>query len=88
MSFFFFFIFSLQPSLEKWRWVFAVCAAFYFFGATFYNIFGSGVRQTWDNPDDDKKNKDEKNIELQEKNYESSEQNNDNQNTEAITIDN
>lgn len=36
--------------MAQWRIVFCIAAAVYAFCATFYNIFGSGVRQPWDNP--------------------------------------
>ncbi|XP_044592760.1 putative inorganic phosphate cotransporter isoform X1 [Cotesia glomerata] len=41
------------PSQAKWRIVFIICGAIYIIGATFYIIFGSGQRQSWDNPDKD-----------------------------------
>lgn len=43
----------LQPTIAAWRNVFFISAAVYVFCATFYNIFGSGKRQKWDNPDND-----------------------------------
>lgn len=36
--------------MARWRIVFCIAAAVYIFCATFYNIFGSGERQAWDNP--------------------------------------
>lgn len=36
--------------MGQWRIVFFISAIVYVFCATFYNIFGSGVRQSWDNP--------------------------------------
>lgn len=36
--------------MQQWRYVFFIAAIIYVFCATFYNIFGSGVRQPWDNP--------------------------------------
>lgn len=42
----------LQPSQAKWRIVFLTAAGVYAGCCTFYNFFGSGVRQPWDNPQD------------------------------------
>lgn len=39
--------------MGQWRIVFFIAAFVYIFTATFYNIFGSGTRQPWDNPDND-----------------------------------
>lgn len=39
-----------QPSIAQWQIVFFIAAGVYVFCATFYNIFGSGERQPWDNP--------------------------------------
>lgn len=36
--------------MAQWQIVFFIAAGVYIFCATFYNIFGSGVRQPWDNP--------------------------------------
>lgn len=36
--------------MKQWRIVFFIAAIVYIFCATFYNIFGSGKRQAWDNP--------------------------------------
>lgn len=33
--------------------MFLIASAVYLFCATFYLIFGSGVRQPWDNPEND-----------------------------------
>ncbi|XP_008205224.1 putative inorganic phosphate cotransporter isoform X2 [Nasonia vitripennis] len=41
------------PTQAKWRIVFVLSAAIYVLCATFYIIFGSGQRQSWDNPDRD-----------------------------------
>lgn len=43
-------VFSLifQPTQAAWRVVFFVAASIYILGATFYLIFASGARQTWD----------------------------------------
>lgn len=49
-----FFCFS-QPTIGQWQIVFFIAAGVYIFCATFYNIFGSGVRQPWDNPMNDDK---------------------------------
>ncbi|KAF7994577.1 hypothetical protein HCN44_004049 [Aphidius gifuensis] len=51
------------PSQVKWRKVFMICAGVYFVCATFYNLFGSGERQEWDNPEKDEDNKKRKNTE-------------------------
>lgn len=47
-------LFFLQPTIGQWQIVFFIAAGVYIFCATFYNIFGSGVRQPWDNPMNDK----------------------------------
>lgn len=39
-----------QPGSAGWRNVFYVAAAIYIFGTIFYIVFGSGERQTWDDP--------------------------------------
>ncbi|KAG4066669.1 hypothetical protein HA402_007305 [Bradysia odoriphaga] len=39
-----------NPSMAQWQIVFFIAAGVYIFCATFYNIFGTGVRQPWDNP--------------------------------------
>lgn len=39
--------------MAQWQIVFFIAAGVYIFCATFYNIFGSGVRQPWDNPMND-----------------------------------
>ncbi|XP_031637844.1 putative inorganic phosphate cotransporter isoform X2 [Contarinia nasturtii] len=39
-----------KPSMANWQIVFFIAAAVYIFCATFYNLFGSGERQPWDNP--------------------------------------
>ncbi|KAJ6645996.1 putative inorganic phosphate cotransporter, partial [Pseudolycoriella hygida] len=39
-----------NPSMSQWQIVFFIAAGVYVFCATFYNIFGSGERQPWDNP--------------------------------------
>lgn len=36
--------------MANWQIVFFIAAGVYIFCATFYNVFGSGVRQEWDNP--------------------------------------
>ncbi|GBP50287.1 Putative inorganic phosphate cotransporter [Eumeta japonica] len=45
-----------RPTQTQWRKVFYIAGGVYLFCATFYNIFGSGRRQDWDNPDDDAAN--------------------------------
>lgn len=42
-----------QPTIAAWQKVFFIAAGVYIFCATFYNIFGSGKRQPWDNPAND-----------------------------------
>lgn len=36
--------------MAQWQIVFFIAAFVYIICATFYNMFGSGVRQAWDNP--------------------------------------
>ncbi|RVE44694.1 hypothetical protein evm_010652 [Chilo suppressalis] len=45
-----------RPTQAQWRIVFYIAGGVYIFCATFYNIFGSGKRQEWDNPADDEAN--------------------------------
>ncbi|OWR51480.1 inorganic phosphate co-transporter, partial [Danaus plexippus plexippus] len=42
-----------NPSQAQWKKVFYIAGGVYIFCATFYNIFGSGRRQDWDNPAED-----------------------------------
>ncbi|XP_067626518.1 putative inorganic phosphate cotransporter isoform X2 [Eurosta solidaginis] len=42
-----------KPTMGQWQIVFFIAAFVYIFCATFYNIFGSGERQWWDNPSND-----------------------------------
>lgn len=42
-----------NPSQAQWRKVFYIAGGVYIFAATFYNIFGAGRRQEWDNPAED-----------------------------------
>lgn len=42
-----------KPTQAQWRIVFYIAAGVYIFCATFYNVFGSGRRQEWDNPAED-----------------------------------
>ncbi|XP_063536211.1 putative inorganic phosphate cotransporter isoform X4 [Cydia strobilella] len=42
-----------NPSQAQWRKVFYIAGGIYIFAATFYNVFGSGRRQEWDNPAED-----------------------------------
>lgn len=52
------FTFALfQPTIAQWRIVFLIAAGVYLFTATFYNLFASGSRQPWDNPDNDEPQK-------------------------------
>lgn len=46
--------------MAAWQKVFFIAAGVYLFTATFYNIFGSGKRQVWDNPLEDEKNANKK----------------------------
>lgn len=46
-----------KPTIAQWRIVFVIAACVYIFTATFYNIFASGTRQPWDNPDNDEPQK-------------------------------
>lgn len=39
--------------MGQWKIVFFIAAGVYIACATFYNLFGSGVRQPWDNPSND-----------------------------------
>lgn len=48
-----FFPFNKQPTMAAWQKVFFIAAGVYIFCATFYNVFGSGKRQPWDNPAND-----------------------------------
>lgn len=45
--------FVQQPTIGQWRYVFFICAAVYIIAATVYNIYGSGERQPWDDPEKD-----------------------------------
>lgn len=47
----------LQPTQAAWREVFFIAAAVYIAGATFYLVFASGVRQSWDDKRFMKENK-------------------------------
>ncbi|XP_013134113.1 PREDICTED: putative inorganic phosphate cotransporter isoform X2 [Papilio polytes] len=42
-----------RPTQAQWRKVFYIAGGVYIFCATFYNVFGSGRRQEWDNPAED-----------------------------------
>lgn len=42
-----------QPTMAQWQIVFFIAAIVYIACATFYNLFGSGERQPWDNPIND-----------------------------------
>lgn len=39
-----------KPTIAQWQVVFLIASVVYLICATFYLIFGSGVRQPWDNP--------------------------------------
>ncbi|XP_077289316.1 putative inorganic phosphate cotransporter protein picot isoform X1 [Arctopsyche grandis] len=45
-----------KPTQAQWRIVFFIAAGIYVFCGTFYNIFGAGERQSWDNPENDEAN--------------------------------
>ncbi|XP_014229479.1 putative inorganic phosphate cotransporter isoform X1 [Trichogramma pretiosum] len=47
------YLISGTPSQAKWRSVFLVSACIYVICGTFYICFGSGVRQPWDDPEND-----------------------------------
>ncbi|XP_043677418.1 putative inorganic phosphate cotransporter isoform X2 [Vespula pensylvanica] len=51
------------PTQHKWRIVFVISAAVYVVCATVYVIFGSGERQSWDNPDKDEEKNNSKELE-------------------------
>ncbi|XP_058788720.1 putative inorganic phosphate cotransporter isoform X3 [Phymastichus coffea] len=57
-------IVGTQPTHTKWRIVFILAAAVYVLCAMFYIIFGTGERQSWDNPDNDEVEEDDKDSEL------------------------
>uniref|UniRef100_U5ETM3 Putative inorganic phosphate cotransporter n=1 Tax=Corethrella appendiculata TaxID=1370023 RepID=U5ETM3_9DIPT len=42
-----------KPTMGQWQIVFFIAAGIYLFCATFYNVFGTGKRQPWDNPAND-----------------------------------
>ncbi|KAH8372853.1 hypothetical protein KR009_006573 [Drosophila setifemur] len=44
-----------KPAMGQWQIVFFIAAFVYIICGTFYNIFGSGERQYWDNPEEDEK---------------------------------
>ncbi|KAM7341817.1 putative inorganic phosphate cotransporter protein picot isoform 1-T1 [Cochliomyia hominivorax] len=44
-----------QPTIAQWQKVFFIAAGIYIAAGTFYNLFASGQRQAWDNPDNDEK---------------------------------
>ncbi|CAG9766884.1 unnamed protein product [Ceutorhynchus assimilis] len=48
------------PSIAKWRTVFITASAVYAFCCTFYLIFASGERQPWDRPQEEEKDKEQK----------------------------
>lgn len=54
-------IIDVKPDHAHWRIVFFIASAIYVFCATFYNIFGSGQRQPWDNPSRDEENEQKRN---------------------------
>ncbi|KAJ8969638.1 hypothetical protein NQ317_009571 [Molorchus minor] len=51
------------PSIAKWRTVFVTAACVYAGCCTFYIIFGSGVRQSWDQPASDPEPEKKKGVE-------------------------
>ncbi|PSN56168.1 putative inorganic phosphate cotransporter [Blattella germanica] len=42
-----------RPTQAAWRVVFFIASGVYLFCGTFYAVFSTGVRQQWDNPDND-----------------------------------
>uniref|UniRef100_A0A182SIQ7 Putative inorganic phosphate cotransporter n=1 Tax=Anopheles maculatus TaxID=74869 RepID=A0A182SIQ7_9DIPT len=46
-----------KPTIAQWRIVFVIAACVYLFTATFYNVFASGARQFWDDPENDEPQK-------------------------------
>jgi uncharacterized membrane protein len=46
-------MFVVQPTQAAWRAVFLIASGVYIVCAGFYLVFSSGVRQAWDNPDND-----------------------------------
>ncbi|XP_030380306.1 putative inorganic phosphate cotransporter isoform X1 [Scaptodrosophila lebanonensis] len=42
-----------KPTMGQWQIVFFIAAFVYIICGTFYNLFGSGERQWWDNPEND-----------------------------------
>ena len=42
-----------KPTIAQWQIVFFIASFVYIFCATFYNIFATGKRQPWDNPQND-----------------------------------
>ncbi|XP_031835533.1 putative inorganic phosphate cotransporter protein picot isoform X1 [Nomia melanderi] len=51
------------PTQAKWRLVFMISAGVYIVCAIFYIIFGSGQRQSWDNPDKDEERHEKQGLE-------------------------
>ena len=45
-----------KPTIAQWRIVFLIAAVVYIVCATFYNVFATGERQKWDNPELDNQN--------------------------------
>lgn len=55
----------LQPSIAKWRTVFITAGCVYAGCCSFYVLFGSGNRQSWDQPpEDDEPKKDRDHPEI------------------------
>lgn len=44
-----------KPTIAQWQIVFFIAAFIYILCGSFYNLFGSGERQWWDNPENDEK---------------------------------
>ncbi|XP_075220881.1 putative inorganic phosphate cotransporter protein picot isoform X2 [Lycorma delicatula] len=55
-----------RPTQAAWREVFFISAAVYVFCNTIYLIFGSGVRQSWDNPSTDKPVQPKKQVDIED----------------------
>jgi uncharacterized membrane protein len=50
-------VFIFQPTQAAWRAVFLIASGVYIVCAGFYVLFSTGVRQAWDNPDNDESQK-------------------------------
>lgn len=68
-----------KPTMGQWQIVFFIAAFVYIICASFYNLFGSGERQWWDNPDNEAEKSVEHNDSVRNTNHHA------NGNTTAIT---